>query len=228
LALELARRARARIALLGRSAPDAELIRAIEAAGGRATHHACDVADARQVAAAVEAARAAHGAIQLVVHAAGVLADGPVEHKSDGDFTRVFDTKVAGALALADATAADPVQTFLCFSSWAGRFGNGAQTDYAAASGALGAIAAGLATRRPAPRFVPLALPPWEGSAMVDTIPAPVRAGMRAAGVTFLDDAAGLDLVVRELAAEGPSGEIVLGRDLPAAERRDVQRLHFS
>ena len=228
LALELARRARARLALLGRSAPDAELVRAIAAAGGQATHHACDVTDAAQVAAAIAAARDAHGPIQLVVHAAGVLADGPVEQKSDADFTQVFDTKVAGALALATATAADPVQTCLFFSSWAGRFGNAAQTDYSSANGALAALAAHLGARAPRTRFVALALPPWEGTAMVETIPAPVRAAMRAAGVTFLDDATGLDLLVRELAAGGPSGEIVLGRDLPAVERRDVLRLAFA
>ena len=228
LALELARRARARLALLGRTPPSAELLAAIAQAGGRAIHHACDVTDAAQVSAALAAARQAYGPIELVVHAAGVLADGPVDQKTDADFARVFDTKVAGALALAAATERDPVQTFLLFSSWAGRFGNAAQTDYSAANGALSALAADLGARRPGTRFVAVALPPWEGTAMVDGLPAPVKAAMRSAGVTFLDDATGLDLLVREIAAGGPSGEVVFGRDLPATERRDVLRLRFA
>ena len=228
LALELARRCHARLALLGRTAPPADLLAAITAAGGRASHHACDVTDAAQVFAAVTAARQLHGPFAAVVHAAGVLADGPVDRKTDADFTRVFDTKVAGALALFAATASDPLQAFLLFSSWAGRFGNAAQTDYSAASAALAALAVDFGARRPGVRFAAVAIPPWDGTAMVDSIPAPVRAAMRAAGVTFLDDATGLDLLVRELAAGGPSGEVVFGRDLPVADARDVTRLVFA
>src|SRR5262249_59878130 len=64
-------------------------------------------------------------------------------------------------------------------------------------------------------------LPRGEGPDMVASIPEPVRAAMREAGVTFLDDAAGLPAIADELAAEGPSGEALLGRDVPAAERVD-------
>src|SRR5262249_37759606 len=80
-------------AVLGRTPP----------AAAAATFHRCDVTDAAQVAAALADARRAHGPIEVLVHAAGVLADGPVERKTDADFARVFDTKVAGARALWDA-----------------------------------------------------------------------------------------------------------------------------
>src|SRR5262249_33751427 len=116
---------------------------------------------------------------------------------------------------------------FLMLSSWAGHFGNAAQTDYSAANAAL----AGLATtlRRDGARVVALDLPPWDGTAMVASIPAPLRAALRAEGVPFLDDATGLDALLRELAAAGPSGEALLGgADLPALERRDVARIRLS
>src|SRR5262249_3688328 len=87
----------------------------------------------------------------------------------------------------------------------------------------LAALAATL--RRPGVRVVALDLPPWDGTAMVESIPAPVRAAMRAEGVPFLDDATGLPLLARELEAGGPSGEILVGgADLPAVQETDVLR----
>src|SRR5262249_37407580 len=157
-----------------------ELLAAIADAGGRASFHACDVTDAAQVARAVAEARRALGPLQAVVHAAGVLADGPIDKKSDADFRPVFDTKVAAALAPDRATAGEPLQAFIMFSSWSGRFGNAAQIDYSAANGALAAIAADIHARRPGVRVAALALPPWSGTAMVDSIPVAVRAAMRA------------------------------------------------
>ena len=135
------------------------------------------------------------GPIDVVVHAAGVLADGPAAQKDLNAAARVVDTKAGGAEALLAATAADPLRAFLVLTSWAGRFGNAAQTDYSAANHWVAAQAHAWGVRRGA-RVVALDLPPWEGTDMVATIPEPVRAVMRAAGVTFLDDATGLALVL--------------------------------
>jgi 8-amino-7-oxononanoate synthase len=219
LAVDLARRHRAHVALLGRTVDDG-VVAQVRAAGGEARAIACDVTDA----ASLRAALAAAGPADLVVHAAGVLADAPVARKSDADLARVFDTKTA-ALALLDACPAPP-RTLLILSSWAGRFGNAAQTDYAAASHLVSSAAAGLA--RAGTRVVALDLPPWEDSGMARGIPQPVKAAMRAAGVPFLDDATGLALLVDELASSGPSGEVLVGPPDLAPERAEVRRFRLS
>ncbi|HUJ60169.1 MAG TPA: aminotransferase class I/II-fold pyridoxal phosphate-dependent enzyme [Kofleriaceae bacterium] len=208
IALELARRHRARLVLLGRT-PNDELVAAIAAAGGEAMFAACDVRDAAAVAAALERGRSKLGPIEAVVHAAGVIADAAVEHKDRDKLAAVFDTKVGGWLALERATRNDPVRVALALGSWSGRFGNAQQTDYAAANQLVAALAAAWTAARPQTRALALDLPPWDGSTMASTIPAAVRAMMRSRGVPFLDDARGLAAVLGELAAPAP-GEVVL------------------
>jgi 8-amino-7-oxononanoate synthase len=227
LARELAARFKARLILLGRTAGGAEiaaLIEDVRRSGGDALHLPCDVRDEAAVASRLDEGRRRFGPIEVVVHAAGLIADAPIAKKTDDDFARVFDTKVGGAIALLRATAADPLATFLIYGSWAGRLGNGSQTDYSAANHVVASLAQSLAERRGA-RVVTIDLPPWEESSMVQSIPAPLRTAMRQSGVTFLSDRAGNDLVIAELcagASGAPSGEVMVGRDLPAAERADV------
>ncbi len=226
IALELARRYHAKLALLGRSPRDAsvdDLAKAIAAAGGEASYDACDVRDPAAVATALDHARRKFGPIEAVVHAAGIIADASIDKKDADSFAAVFDTKVGGWLALERATAKDPVRVALALTSWSGRFGNADQTDYSAANH----LVATLAARWPSTtRAVALDLPPWDGSAMAATIPSGARAVMRARGVRFLDDAGGLAAVLAELETAGPSGEILLGHDV-TAEREDHARVRL-
>src|SRR5204863_9127758 len=137
LAIELARRHHARMLLLGRSENAAETVQAIHQAGGEALYFPCDVRDPVQVGQAFQQCREKFGPIQHVVHAAGVLADDAIASKNTARAADVFDTKVAGALALWKAAQADPLHSFLMYGSWAGRFGNAHQSDYSAANHVL-------------------------------------------------------------------------------------------
>lgn len=231
LALALAHRYHGRLVLLGRRPIDAQiaaLVGELRAAGGDAIYCVADVRDAAAVAAAVAQGRQRFGAIKLVVHAAGLLADAPVARKDADRFAEVFDIKVAGFLALQAATASEPLQSFLSFGSWAGRFGSAAQTDYAAANHLLGGLAQKLAAQRPAVRAVTLALPPCEGTQMVSSIPEPLRAAMRAAGVPFLSESEATEAVLAELASGGPSGEVLIGREPPLPPREARAAVHLS
>ena len=211
LAIELARRYKARLLLLGRAnEASATTIESIYAAGGDALYVRCDVRDPLQVNAALERGRQAFEPIELIVHAAGVVADGPANAMDLGRAAAVFDTKVAGALTLWDAARVDPLRTFLIYGSWAGRFGNAHQSDYSAANHALGRLASVLAESRPSTRVVTLDLPPWEDSGMVAALPEAVRRALRRR-VRFLPHEIGLARVIAELAADAPSGEVLLG-----------------
>ncbi len=213
LAEELARRHKARLLLLGRSPDSENTIQSVLEAGGNALYIKCDVRNKSEVCAAFERCREKFGPIQYVVHAAGVLADGPIGSKDLDRAAVVFDTKVAGCLALWEAAKSDPLRTFLIYGSWAGRFGNAFQSDYSAANHLLGRLASVLAAKRSMVRVITMDLPPWEGSGMINGLPESVRQAL-GSRVRFLDDETGLSHVISELGAEGASGEIVIGAGL--------------
>jgi acyl transferase domain-containing protein/7-keto-8-aminopelargonate synthetase-like enzyme/NAD(P)-dependent dehydrogenase (short-subunit alcohol dehydrogenase family) len=211
LAKGLAKQTGATIALTGRSSPSEEVAKAcsqVKAAGAKAcTYHPMDVRDAASVKAAVDAVRSAHGRVDGIVHAAGVLADALVEKKTLAGVDGVLETKVGGALALLEATKSDALALFAGVGSWAGRFGNAAQTDYSAANRMLARVA------RAGTRCVTIDSPPWEDSEMARKIPGFKKAELKASGVTFLGDDEGVAAFLVELL--GGSGEVLIGRNLP-------------
>jgi 8-amino-7-oxononanoate synthase len=219
LAVELARRHGARLLLLGRSESADATVASIRAAGGDALYVRCDVRNAAAVEHAFAQARSAFGPITHVVHTAGVLADESIATKDIKHAADVFDTKVAGALALWNASRRDPLQTFLMYGSWAGRFGNAHQSDYSAANHVLGRLTS-LLDDRPGVRVATIDLPPWEGSGMVSTLPEAVQRSMKSR-VRFLTDESGLAHVIAELAAKESSQEVILGAGLEHEPRTD-------
>ena len=195
------------LALTGRSAMNEELSKAVaqvKAAGAKAvSYHPMNVRDAASVKAAVDAIRAQHGKVDAVVHNAGVLADALVEKKDVAQLDSVLETKVGGALALIDA--AKP-ELLVSISSWAGRFGNAAQTDYSAANEMMSRVGG-------AKRSVAIDFPPWEDSEMARRIPGFKKAELKADGVTFLSDDEGVAAFLREV--DSGSGEVLIGRAVP-------------
>ena len=164
------------IALTGRSAMTEELSKAVaqvKAAGAKAcSYHPMNVRDAASVKTAIDAIRAQHGKVDAVVHNAGVLADALVEKKDVAQLDSVLETKVGGALALLDATKTDSLSLLVLISSWAGRFGNAAQTDYSAANEMMARL---VGEQRSGLRTVAIDFPPWEDSEMARRIPASRR-----------------------------------------------------
>ncbi len=223
----LAKKFGSTIALVGRSAPSDEVAKAassVKSAGAKAcTYHQADLRDAASVKACVEAIRATHGRLDVVVHAAGVLADSLVATKDGKQVDQVLDTKVAGALALLEATATTKVQAMVFIGSWAGRFGNAAQTDYSAANEMMARLSL---EKRPDTRLVTIDFPPWADSEMAKKIPAFRKAELKAAGVTFLSNDEGTEAFVAELL--GGSGEVLVGRDVPERLKRHTSAFPVS
>ncbi|MEM6368933.1 MAG: aminotransferase class I/II-fold pyridoxal phosphate-dependent enzyme [Myxococcota bacterium] len=231
IALALAEQKPKAIILSGRRAVDDEirsLIARIEATGCAAAYAAVDVRKAEALRSAVAEAGAAHGLPTVAIHAAGFIADAPANKKSMDGVLSVLGTKLAGLEALANAFP--QLRDLILFSSWAGRFGNASQSDYAAANQALDVAAvAGFG----APRVLSIAWPPWRGTAMVDTIPESLQAVMEKSGVPFLAPEEGVEAFLR-LFESGASGLRVVGRQLPVAElsvsedtRFDVERYGY-
>lgn len=144
LAEHLASQWKARLVLIGRNATPARArarIAALEALGAEVEVVQADVTDARQVAAAVAAARARFGTLHGVFHAAGTLGDSLMALKSRADAERVLAPKVQGTLALDAAVGDAPLDLFVLFSSVSSVAGLAGQADYAAANAFLDAFA---------------------------------------------------------------------------------------
>ena len=141
----LAERGAGALALAGRSAPGPQAERAVaalRARGVRVELLALDVTDADAVAGALDRVRRTMPALRGVIHAAGLLDDATVASLAADQLARVLAPKLDGARHLDAATAGDPLDLFVMFSSAAALVGNAGQAAYAAANAYLDALAA--------------------------------------------------------------------------------------
>ncbi|MGJ5024775.1 SDR family oxidoreductase [Bradyrhizobium oligotrophicum] len=74
----------------------AQMVRRIEAAGGRARAVQADIADPASAAALFDAAEQAFGGVDILVNNAGTMVLGAFAELSDADFARQFEVNVAG------------------------------------------------------------------------------------------------------------------------------------
>ncbi|THC51886.1 SDR family NAD(P)-dependent oxidoreductase [Streptomyces sp. A1499] len=133
-----------RLLLLGRRGPDApgaaELTAELRAKGAEVTVVACDVADRRRLAEVLAAIPAEHP-LGTVVHTAGDLDDGVFDALTPERLARVLRPKAEGAWNLHELTRGTDLAEFVMFSGAAGVLGNPGQSNYAAASSFLDALA---------------------------------------------------------------------------------------
>ncbi|WP_316173153.1 non-ribosomal peptide synthetase, partial [Bradyrhizobium sp. SZCCHNRI2049] len=144
-AREIAARVRApKLVLTGRSALDEEkaaTIRSLEALGAGVSYHQVDVTDAAALRELIERVRGDYGGLNGILHSAGVIHDGFITKKTVAEMKAVLAPKVSGLVQLDEATAAEPLDFMVLFSSGAGVWGNVGQADYAAANGFLDSYA---------------------------------------------------------------------------------------
>ncbi|MEU6582121.1 SDR family NAD(P)-dependent oxidoreductase [Nocardia sp. NPDC046763] len=122
------------VALIGMNAPDA-----VEAAGLHS--YRADVADAAELASALDAIRAQLPPLRGVFHAAGILDDATILGLEADRLERVLRPKIDGARHLDTLTADDPLDLFVLFSSAAALIGSSGQAAYVAANAYLDALA---------------------------------------------------------------------------------------
>jgi 3-oxoacyl-[acyl-carrier protein] reductase len=109
----------------------------------------CDVADRASVDDAVAEASAAHGPVEILVHAAGIVRDGLILRMPDHDWDDVVDTNLRGAWsasrAVLPAMARSRYGRLLFVSSVVGAVGSAGQANYAASKAGLIGLARSLA-----------------------------------------------------------------------------------
>ncbi|MFD5410306.1 SDR family NAD(P)-dependent oxidoreductase [Streptomyces nojiriensis] len=190
LARHLARTVRARLVLCGRTAADsattAALSAELTALGAEVEVVGADVSRAEDVRRVVDRTLSRFGALDGVVHAAGVLRDGLIAGKSAADVRAVLAPKVTGTRLLYEATRDLGLDFLVLCSSTAAAWGNQGQADYACANAFLDGFAEGR------PGVVSIGWPGWsEGGMRLDD-----RA-LRRMGLKAMDTPTAVDIMLR-------------------------------
>jgi acyl carrier protein/NAD(P)-dependent dehydrogenase (short-subunit alcohol dehydrogenase family) len=200
---ELARLERAEAALAA--------IRAVEQHGGTAHYHCVNMLDVDAVEGAIRKVTETSGKIDVLIHAAGLEISRFLSDKTAQEFDLVFDVKCNGWHAMLHAIGDMPMQAAVVFSSVAGRFGNGGQTDYSAANDLLCKSISNFRNTRPDTLGVAIDWTAWGDIGMASRGSIPVM--MAAAGIDMLPAAAGIPVVRRELTrARGTTEVVIAGR----------------
>jgi acyl transferase domain-containing protein/thioesterase domain-containing protein len=113
----------------------------LESLGGAVMVLAADVTNAQEMGAAVAQITKEHGKIHTVIHAAGVIDDGPLLSKSPAAVEEVFAPKLHGTKVLEGLFPDGSIERLVLFSSTSTVTGPAGQVDYVAANEFLNAYA---------------------------------------------------------------------------------------
>ncbi|HYW40567.1 MAG TPA: SDR family NAD(P)-dependent oxidoreductase [Terriglobales bacterium] len=116
-------------------------LREMESLGAEVLTISADVTDFKQIAEALRIARQRFGDIHGVIHAAGLIEDGPLQIKTRESAARVLAPKIQGTLVLRQALGNSKLDFLLLFSSISSVAPPAGQVDYAAANTFLDAFA---------------------------------------------------------------------------------------
>jgi acyl transferase domain-containing protein/NAD(P)-dependent dehydrogenase (short-subunit alcohol dehydrogenase family)/acyl carrier protein len=202
------------LAALERAQAAQAAIDAVRAARGTAHYFSVNLTDADDVATVIKQVRQKSGHIDVLLHAAGMDRSHLLPDKDPREFDLVFDVKSNGFFNLLQAIGDMPLKATVAFSSIAGRFGNGGQTDYSSANDLLCKITSNFRTTRPATRGIAIDWTAWGGIGMAARGSIPKM--MELAGIDMLPPEAGVPLIRRELTTGATRGEIVIGQRLGA------------
>ncbi|WP_433470670.1 type I polyketide synthase [Saccharomonospora azurea] len=188
-----------RVVLASRGGEAPELDAELRDLGAEVSIVACDVTDREALAALVDHANSDEHPLTAVVHTAGVLDDGVLEHMSAEQFTGVLGAKADAALWLHELTRDLDLTAFVLFSAFAGTVGSAGQGNYAAANAVLDALAEQrVADGLPA---ASISWGPWAGGGMAER----AAGSLAELGLPALNP----DTAVAELARVATGGDAV-------------------
>ncbi|EFL08613.1 modular polyketide synthase [Streptomyces sp. AA4] len=209
------------LSLVSRREPDARAIADLAQRLGedvRVEFYRGDIADAADVGRIAEAIGAAGRPLGGIVHAAGVLADGPISAMTWEQIDRVFRTKVYGTWLLHEMAAKFPeLKFFVGYSSMSAALGPAGQANYAAGNTFVDAVM----TRRAAAGQAGLSVGwgPWAEVGMAASLTEQMIRGIEGQGLRFLKPRAGaraLGKLLGQPVSEVMVGEVEWDRFVPS------------
>jgi len=186
-------------------------IAAISATGNSAEYYSCDVSDAERLSAIGENIGTSKGQITGIIHGAGIEDSKLVADKEREVFSNVVRVKVDGwsaLMAAAKASGCDNLRTACAFTSVAGRFGNGGQSDYSAANNVLDAEMARLSAGGKT-KAVAIAWTGWRDVGMATK--GSIEAIFATAGIETIPAEEGVSIFVDEVLCGGKRRVVVCG-----------------
>jgi acyl transferase domain-containing protein/acyl carrier protein len=213
----LAQQVDARLVLVGRSALSGEKllqIRELEEHGAEVVYLTADMSDLQQVQRVIHETKARFGALNGIIHSAGVVRDSFLMHKTADEVKAVLAPKVSACLALDQATKDEPLDFFMLFSAMASVVGNVGQCDYAYANSFLDHFAELREQRRQdgerRGKTVAVNWPLWKEGGMRVTDET-ARWLKNRLGMAPLDTSHGIDAFMCALGADAPHLAVVQG-----------------
>ena len=140
----LAERYQAKLVLIGRSELNEKQnsnMDELKNLGADVLYVRADVTKQKDLKGLLKKIKQRFGALNGVIHSAGVLHDALILKKTREEITEVLAPKIAGTQQLDEVTQAEPLDFFVMFSSTASIFGNIGQSDYAYANSFMDAYA---------------------------------------------------------------------------------------
>lgn len=154
-------------------------VRHLESLGSKVAVHAANVSSEDDMQRVVAETVRYFGRIDVVLHAAGVLDDGPLLTRSEEQVATVLAPKVEGARVLDRAVDGIDLKLFVVFSSVSALLGAAGQVDYAAANAFLDAFARDR-QRRTGQRTVSIGWGAWKQVGMAAELAEAANYGPRA------------------------------------------------
>ena len=196
------------IAGIERASAALAAIEAIEEAGGTAVYHSVNLLDGDAMAEVTASIADEHERIDVVLHAGGLEISRLLPDKEPSEYDLVFDVKADGWFSLLRGLADREIGAIVGFSSIAGRFGNGGQSDYSAANDLLCKYCMAFARTRPETTAIAIDWTAWGDIGMATRGSIPTV--MKAAGIDMLPAAIGTPLVRREITTSAGSREVLV------------------
>ncbi len=188
-----------------------ETLQAVAQAGGQAEYLSVDVTDSQALQQQLPGITQRIGPITAILHGAGVLADKPIEKKTEQDFEAVYSTKVSGLETLLQCVQPNELTHLVLFSSVAGFFGNAGQADYAMANEILNKSAYLFKQRYPTCHVVSINWGPWDGGMVTPEL----KKAFTDRNIEVIPIPVGTKMLVDELnAANQETVQIIVGNGL--------------
>jgi len=215
-AIALAKDSGAKLALLGRSAPEdddelTENLARMQAAGLRVAYERADVTNAEQVRAAIERAVAKLGPVTAVMHGAGRNEPTALYSLTEQTFKQTLAPKIDGLNAVLDSIDPTKVKLLITFGSIIGRAGLRGEAHYATANDWMSELTVRFGRDFPQARAIALEWSVWSGAGMGEKLGV-VGALMRD-GITPIPTEDGIQML-RQVVGDpnAPSILVVCGR----------------
>ncbi|MCC9138355.1 PfaD family polyunsaturated fatty acid/polyketide biosynthesis protein [Pontibacter silvestris] len=190
-------------------------IQAIHEAGGKAVYLQADIGDAGATQKQLSDQQEKWGMVTAVIHGAGALADKLIEKKTEGDFAKVYGTKVHGLLNVINAVDATRLKNVVLFSSIVGFYGNEGQIDYALANDTLNKWAISYQNQHPETKVTAINWGPWN-SGMITPY---VQQEFKKRGVMLIQAEEGVAHFMNLLSQEKGGGVTIVNNKMPAPKK---------